>query len=522
MMPRRDRAWSSHRLAPVATQSARERGSIAFNSSAEAEAEAIEAPETSVPVLAPAPDPSPESAPQPLWVRMLASNPKAWLMAFDATAAAVGLAIGPELVGQEGLKPVVSWAVLAGAFFLVAGTFSRLYQARFTALRGDEFRRIVITCAWMAAAVVIGAWAIAAPVMRSWLLAAVISVIAAVTLEREVSRVLLDTVRRRGLLLRKVAVIGSNEEAQALQDLIDSDPTTGYRLVGMVEPPEQRAGDPLLAMEAMMADIQRLEADSVLVAASAIDSTSTTRVIRRLADADLNIELTSMLRDVAIRRLTVRPIGPFPVMYVEPRERGGWRARAKRTFDVCLAGTVLLLAAPLLAVATIAIKLDSKGPVFFGQRRVGRYGRQFKVWKFRTMVVDAESRLHELRAHNEADGPLFKMRDDPRITRVGRFLRKTSIDELPQLWNVLRNEMSLVGPRPALPAEVEDWDHDLHERLRVKPGITGMWQVHGRSNSDFEEYARLDLYYVHNWSLTVDLGIVARTIPAVLRSRGAY
>jgi lipopolysaccharide/colanic/teichoic acid biosynthesis glycosyltransferase len=159
--------------------------------------------------------------------------------------------------------------------------------------------------------------------------------------------------------------------------------------------------------------------------------------------------------------------------------------------------------------------------VFFAQNRVGRNGRNFRVWKFRTMVVDAEARLDELREQNEADGPLFKMREDPRITRVGRFLRKTSIDEIPQLWNVLRNEMSMVGPRPALPTEVEDWSQDLHERLRVKPGITGMWQVHGRSEADFEEYARLDLYYVHNWSLTVDLAIVARTVPAVLRSHGA-
>ncbi|MEL7208476.1 MAG: sugar transferase, partial [Actinomycetota bacterium] len=256
--------------------------------------------------------------------------------------------------------------------------------------------------------------------------------------------------------------------------------------------------------------------------ASAIDSAGTTRIVRRLADEGLNVELTSTLRDVAIRRLTVRPIGPFPVMYVEPRERGGWRARAKRLFDVATAAIGLLVAAPVLAVATVAIKLDGPGPVFFGQDRVGRDGRRFRVWKFRTMVPDAEARLEELREHNEADGPLFKMRDDPRITRVGRFLRKTSLDELPQLWNVLRDEMSMVGPRPALPDEVEAWDQDLHERLRVKPGITGMWQVSGRSDADFEEYARLDLYYVHNWSLMVDLQIMARTVPTVLRSSGAY
>jgi exopolysaccharide biosynthesis polyprenyl glycosylphosphotransferase len=476
---------------------------------------------TTVPVLAPGPEIDDHGA-APGWVRLLAAHPKGWLMSFDAVAAALGFAIGPRLLGQHGLTPIASWAVLAGAFFLVAGTVSRLYQARFTALRGDEFRRIVVTAAWMAGAVVVGAWAVAVPVQRSWLLAAFASVALAVTLEREISRALLDAVRTRGLLLRRAVVIGTNEEARSLRALIDDDPTAGYRLVGLVEPPESRSGDQHLALEAMMEDIRRLGADSAVVAASALDSAGTTRVIRRLADDGLNVELTSTLRDVAIRRLTVRPIGPFPVMFVEPRERGGWRARAKRGFDLCLATTGLVLAAPVLAMVAVAIRLDSPGPVFFGQRRVGRNGRVFRVWKFRTMVVDAEARLAELADQNEADGPLFKMRDDPRITRVGRFLRKTSIDEIPQLWNVLRNEMSMVGPRPALPEEVREWDQDLHERLRVKPGITGMWQVHGRSDAAFQEYARLDLYYVHNWSLTVDLAIVARTIPTVLWSHGAY
>lgn len=462
------------------------------------------------------------SPPTALWIRALAARPKAWLMAFDAAAAAVGVAVGPQLLGQPGPEPTLSWAVLAGAAFLVAGVFSRLYQARFTALRGDEFRRTLIAGLWMAAAVVIGAWAIAVPVHRSWLLAAFVSVVVAVTLEREIARTLLDTTRRRGLLLRRAVIIGTNEEARSLHGLIDADPTTGYRVEGLVKAPDDRGQDPQLGLEAMLDEIRALGADSVLVASSAIDAASTTRVIRRLADEDLNIELSSTLRDVAIRRLTVRPIGPIPVMFVEPRERGGWRARAKRTFDLVVAGLVLALTAPVLAVAAVAIKVDSRGPVFFGQTRVGRDGRRFRVWKLRTMVVDAEARLIDLRDRNEADGPLFKMKDDPRITRVGRFLRRTSIDELPQLWNVLRDEMSMVGPRPALPAEVEEWDQDLHERLRVKPGITGMWQVHGRSDADFEEYARLDLYYVHNWSLTVDLAIVGRTIPTVLRSHGAY
>ena len=176
----------------------------------------------------------------------------------------------------------------------------------------------------------------------------------------------------------------------------------------------------------------------------------------------------------------------------------------------------------LFLLTALIIKISSRGPIFFAQTRSGLNGRKFTVYKFRSMVAGAEEMKEDLKYLNEEDGPVFKIKQDPRLTPFGKFIRVTSIDELPQLWNVLRNEMSMVGPRPALPAEVEEWDHDLHERLRVKPGITGMWQVHGRSNADFGEYARLDLYYVHNWSLMVDLAILARTVPAVLRSSGAY
>jgi len=175
----------------------------------------------------------------------------------------------------------------------------------------------------------------------------------------------------------------------------------------------------------------------------------------------------------------------------------------------------------VLLVAAIAIKLDSRGPVLFKQSRVGRDSEPFAILKLRSMVQDAEAQLIDLAHANEADGPLFKIKDDPRITRVGRLIRRTSIDEIPQLWNVLKGEMSLVGPRPALRHETEAWDPLLTQRLRVKPGLTGMWQVNGRSESSFEDYTRLDLYYVDNWSLLTDIAILAKTVPVVMTSRGA-
>jgi lipopolysaccharide/colanic/teichoic acid biosynthesis glycosyltransferase len=204
-----------------------------------------------------------------------------------------------------------------------------------------------------------------------------------------------------------------------------------------------------------------------------------------------------------------------------PAVRRGWRARAKRTLDVALAGLVLVLVLPVLALAMLAIRLDSSGPTVFRQRRVGHGGDLFTIYKLRTMVLDAEGQRADLLDRNEADGPLFKLSKDPRVTRVGHLLRKLSIDELPQLVNVLRGQMSLVGPRPALPQEMAEWDPRLHRRLHVRPGITGLWQVSGRSDCSFAEYAQYDLDYVDNWSLATDLAILARTVPLVLLGQGA-
>jgi lipopolysaccharide/colanic/teichoic acid biosynthesis glycosyltransferase len=212
------------------------------------------------------------------------------------------------------------------------------------------------------------------------------------------------------------------------------------------------------------------------------------------------------------------------MVYIEPVERNGWRAVAKQSFDYVLGFILFVLLSPILLAAMVAIKVTSAGPVFFKQKRVGRDGVEFEVFKLRTMVVDAETQLENVRHLNEAKGPIFKIKDDPRITRVGRILRKTSIDELPQFINVLRGEMSIVGPRPAVPSEVELWKPELRHRLRVQPGITGMWQVGGRLDGEGEsdDYGQLDLYYVDNWTLVTDLAIIFRTIPAVLLQKGSY
>ena len=274
-----------------------------------------------------------------------------------------------------------------------------------------------------------------------------------------------------------------------------------------------------------MSDVDRIlheqHAVGAVVSLASVGQDEVNSLTRRLTENGFHVALSSSLRDIDITRLRPQDLDGRTLIYVEPVMRGGWRAVAKRTFDLVLASSILVLSAPILLLAMIAIRLDSRGPVLFRQVRVGRHGETFRLTKLRTMVVDAEERRADLTHLNEADGALFKIREDPRITRVGRVLRKLSIDELPQLFNVLQGTMSMVGPRPALPDEVAEWDDEVVERLRVLPGLTGMWQVWGRSDASFETYKRLDLYYVDNWSLAHDLRICVRTVGVVLTGRGA-
>jgi len=402
----------------------------------------------------------------------------------------------------------------------------RLYNTRFIGRRIDEFRRVVNASFVGTLTVAVAANVVGILPSRGGLLVLGVSAITVVTVEREIARRVFLRLRSAGQMVRFVIIAGANPEGRDIAAMLKTEPWLGYQVVGFVDDHsptrEPVPGVPMLGGLAELPGILREYPNaSVIVASSAVESSVTNRLARDLLDQGVHVELSSTLRDISSQRLTVRPLGRFPIVYVEPVTRGGWRAWAKRSFDVVGASVGLLLTSPILMVAAIAVRLDSKGPVLFRQIRVGRDSEPFPVLKIRTMVADAEDRLADLRELNEADGPLFKMADDPRITRVGKFLRVTSLDELPQFWNVLRGNMSLVGPRPALPHETEEWDALLAQRLRVKPGITGMWQVSGRSDSSFEDYTRLDLYYVDNWSLATDLAILAKTIPVVALRRGA-
>jgi exopolysaccharide biosynthesis polyprenyl glycosylphosphotransferase len=360
---------------------------------------------------------------------------------------------------------------------------------------------------------------------RLWVGLAAVSISGALVIERSVARRKFAQMRQNGTLVRRVAVVGTDSHALELTRSIMARPESGYRVVGLVGDEDPHRDDEGVAVLGTRSDIFEIlhaqRAVGVIISLGAMPSDQLNLLVRRLTDASYHVAISSSLLDIDVTRLRLQQVDGRSIIYVERVIRDGWRAYAKRAFDVIGASALLLLTSPVLLLSALAIKLTSPGPVVFSQDRVGRYGAIFPIYKLRTMVIDAEARRSELEADNEADGPLFKIERDPRITSVGRLLRRTCIDELPQLFNVLRGSMSLVGPRPALPEEVASWDEFTTERLRVMPGLTGMWQVSRRNGISFEEYKRLDLYYVDNWSLISDIKICVLTVGVVLTGRGA-
>jgi exopolysaccharide biosynthesis polyprenyl glycosylphosphotransferase len=259
-----------------------------------------------------------------------------------------------------------------------------------------------------------------------------------------------------------------------------------------------------------------------VLSSSELDGVTLRQIAWGLEKTGTGLYVAPALLDVAGPRTTIRPTAGLTLLHVDHPELSGPRQVIKGLFDRAMAGIALVMLLPVFLALAAAIKATDSGPALFAQTRVGKNGRPFKMYKFRTMVVDAEQRLAELRARNEVDGVLFKMRHDPRITAVGARLRKWSLDELPQLINVFRGEMSLVGPRPALPSETALYANHVRRRLAVKPGMTGMWQVNGRSDLSWEESVRLDLRYVENWSFALDLHILWKTISVMFQGSGAY
>ena len=421
--------------------------------------------------------------------------------------------------------------VLAAAW-LVSLKVARTYDDRVVGYGADEYRRVVSATLKLAGAVAILGYLIDWNVSRGFLAISFGTGVVVLPASRFLARKVLHRARRDGRgWSRRVLAVGDPSHVIELIHQLRREPYAGYRVVGacipdpLVAPVPQHLDDvPVVgSFRNILGAAAAVAADTVAVTGSA---ELTGRRLRRLGwqmeDTGIDLVLAPGLTDVAGPRIHTRPVAGLPLIHVESPEFAGGAKLFKGLVDRALAFTALLLLSPLMLVISISIKLTSRGPVFFRQIRVGQGGREFNVYKYRSMVMNADAKLVQLSHHNETDGLMFKMREDPRVTPVGKILRKWSMDELPQLFNVAFGHMSLVGPRPPLPSEVERYDEDVARRLLVKPGMTGLWQVSGRSDLSWEDGVRLDLYYVENWSLTADVTIMWKTVGAVLARRGAY
>lgn len=397
----------------------------------------------------------------------------------------------------------------------------------------EEYKRVLTSSLWLFGAIAIVSYVFGIDTARGYVAVAFPLGVLSLLLTRWMLRSLLIRARREGQHLRRVLVLGAPSTARHLSRQLAGSPGAGYVAAaaylpgypGVVltgvghEVPVLGHSDDL---EDILTAVAESGVDTVAISGSALEPSLLRKLGWELAARNVGMIMAPALTDVAGPRIHMQPVGGLPLIHVTTPELEGGKAALKRGLDVVASLVLLtLLGIPMLLVAA-AVKLDSRGPALFRQTRIGRAGVSFKMLKFRSMIVDAESRLGELRELNEGAGLLFKMKHDPRVTRIGRILRRFSIDELPQLVNVLRGEMSLVGPRPPLPAEVAGYDDFAHRRLLVKPGVTGLWQVSGRSDLSWEEAIRLDLSYVENWSLAQDFVILLRTARAVLAKTGAY
>lgn len=362
--------------------------------------------------------------------------------------------------------------------------------------------------------------------LLTWALSIVLVVGARMTLAVAVAMA-----HRRGRLLRRTIVVGSNAESADIIRVLRQNAEAGLVPVGCLASSQAERlgldycseGIPVLGSAREIAEIVRsARAECVIIASSAFDHDVLARIIAELRVADVDVHISSGLFEVLTSRVVVNEIAGVPLITVKGISLSKGNLLVKRAFDLVVAGAIVVVGMPVWVALALIIKLTSPGRVFYGQARVGRDGAQFQMLKFRSMYTDADARLAELQLANEASGPLFKMQNDPRVTPIGRWLRKFSIDEFPQLINVLKGEMSLVGPRPPLPREVERYTVKDWRRLEVVPGMTGLWQVSGRSSLTFDEMVALDLFYIENWSVALDVSLLFRTVPAVLLARGAY
>ena len=486
----------------------------------------------------PAPPPAPAAPPRPVYDPFSARRRRApeWLVSYTVALVvtdllAAGLAVtAAVLLPTSGVVPgrglieaaVVSWVLLVGA---LGG-----YAERRLGSGNDEYRRVVVAGLTAVTLLTFATTLLPGTGLRRLMLVAVPVVTLLTLLGRLANRRRMQSARRRGLMVKRVVLVGRDVAVLDMARRLRRDPTAGFRVVGACVPRPTEASVlaeadvPVLGgLDEVLKALDEVGGDAVVVSSASETAAQYLRDLAwRLEGTNIEVLVGPGLIEVAPNRMQLRPTTSLPLIQIQEPEFRGWRRLVKSLVDRTVAAVLLLLAAPGMVAIALAVRFSSTGPALFRHRRIGKRGREFDLLKFRSMVTDADDKIESLMALNEGNDVQFKMRNDPRITGVGGFLRKYSLDELPQLINVLTGDMSLVGPRPHVTREVEQYGPDMHRRLLVKPGITGLWQVSGRSDLSWEESVELDVRYVENWSLGLDLTILWRTARAVLKSAGAY
>lgn len=430
------------------------------------------------------------------------------------------------LANLEIAYSIVSLALAAGWLTVLGVGDSR--DPKIIGLGPVEYKRVINLTLLTFGVYAIIAFSVQARIGRGYLLLALPAGLFLLLLTRWMWRKRLHRQRRRHRNIYRTLIVGERVKSAHVAREISRNRHSGFGIIGAVT--EHGADRNLLPGLPVVASYDRLleAVDAlrvntlIMTSADAIDPVRMREIGWELEARKIDLIVTASLTDIAGPRIHMRPVSGLPFIHVEYPEFAGRKRFAKRLFDLVGASLLLVLLSPVFAAVAIAIRWDSRGPAIFTQERVGLGTRRFSMLKFRSMVIDAEDQLPGLLDRPDGKTVLFKLKQDPRVTRVGRFLRRHSLDELPQLVNVLRGEMSLVGPRPPIPREVDRYERWVHRRLLVKPGITGLWQVSGRSDLSWEDSVRLDLYYVENWSMVGDLLILLRTAKTVVKPVGAY
>lgn len=457
-----------------------------------------------------------------------------------AVVTAVGLAHVVRF-GDVEIAGISSAVTYAGVSVVLAGlwiAFLAIFRTRSTRVIGDgaeEYRRIVSATFRLFGVIAIVSLLFRIEFARLYLAIALPVGLLALLLSRWIWRNVVGQLRSKGEYKTSVLIVGSRTAAVSMAQSFEKSPASGFAVVGICMPGYEAPRDgvvhiegtdiPVLGDEHGVLDaIEECGADTVAVTATEhLGHKGIRKMIWDLEKTNVDLVVAPGVVDVAGPRLVMRPVAGFPLIHVEKPQYNGATRFSKTAFDLTFAALVLVMISPILLAVAIAVKTTSRGPVFYKSERMGIDGKPFSMIKFRSMTVDADKQVAHLLDQNEgAGGVLFKLRDDPRVTPVGKVLRRFSLDELPQFVNVLKREMSVVGPRPPLRREVEAYNGEVRRRLLVKPGVTGLWQVSGRSDLSWEETVRLDLSYVENWSMVGDLLIIAKTMKAVAGSDGAY